>query len=301
VTYYLLIFGELHRDRLAAALAALLALPEDAVDVGDEDDLDRNWSAPVSCTVSPRAGDFHWHLDIYLTDAVTQRPADSVLAARLAQQLRTVVAYPGTEAQPSAYWIVGPDGRRTRARITDIGWEEGPVYRIEAVERPLAALPDLPVAPIPEVIREHRLPTPITDQLQAQLEPWSTSEVPGAADAVWRARTRLGAWEGLVARMATGWPPDGWYPATYYQEDLEYRDELARVGHALPEPARALFASALEEVDRQFVALTEDDGGAALATELGDTAAVPADPDRWWWRRIPRPVPWLNQPARTGS
>ncbi|MEV4758805.1 hypothetical protein AB0J86_27425 [Micromonospora sp. NPDC049559] len=98
----------------------------------------------------------------------------------------------------------------------------------------------------------------------------------------------------MAARLADGWPPDGWYPAVHYREDLELRDELAGLGRALPEPLRARFATSLDDVDRRFVALTEDDGGAELAAELG-TASVPPEPDRWWWRRIPQPAPWQRR------
>ncbi|MGI5211548.1 hypothetical protein [Plantactinospora sp. CA-290183] len=306
MTYYLLIYGELRRDRLVAALAALLSLPVEAVDIGDEDETDRNWSAPVICTVSPRLGELHWHLDIYLTEAIAPQPAESDLATGLAQHLRTVVAYPGEESRPSAYWLVGPDGRRTRARIYDDGPDEEPVYRIDAVEHPVAALPGLPLAAIPEVIHEHPMPTPISDGVAALLRPWLPASVsaPGVSDvekATWLAHNRLGAWEGMVARLAAGWPPDGWYPAEYYRDGMALRDELVRAGQTLPEPVRVPFAVALGEIDQRFVTLTEDDEGAALAAELGDASAVSTDPARWWWQRIPQPVPWRDQPARDGS
>ncbi|MDG4785353.1 hypothetical protein O7626_05295 [Micromonospora sp. WMMD1102] len=298
MTYYLMIFGELHRDRLVSALATLFALPVEQVDVGDSDDVDRNWSAQVICTVAPVTGHLHWQLEIYPTDTIVPQPPESVVAVVLAQQLGTVVVYPGPEPLPSAYWLVAPDGRRTRARIVDDGGAEESVYRIEAVEHPVAVFPDLAVAALPEVIREHRMPTPVTDRLRAELKPWSDSDVPAVSQAVWQACTRLGAWEGMVARMAAGWPPDGWYPAAYYREDLELRDELAQLGQALPEQARTPFAIALGEVDQQFVARTEDDEGAALAAELGPAQDVPRRPDRWWWQRVSQPLPWRDQPAR---
>ncbi|WP_106127631.1 hypothetical protein [Pseudosporangium ferrugineum] len=112
------------------------------------------------------------------------------------------------------------------------------------------------------------MPTPVTDRLRA-----------GFADR--RVLGRLGAWEGMVNRLVEGWPPDGWYPATYYREDLGTRDELADVADAELVPA-------LAEVDRRFREATVDDGGQALAAATGR----PVPGDRWWWRRIPRPLPW---------
>lgn len=316
MTYNLMIRGELRRDRLAAALAALLSLPEHAVDVAGADVEERNWAAPVSCTYEPAAGDVDWLLDVYLDPAVARQPAEPDVASWLARQLRTVVLYPGESFPPSVRWLVGADGLRVRARV-DEGEEETPTYRIAAVEYPVAELPGVPVVAMPEVIREHRMPTPVTDWLREWLRPWLAADAasPGAAGgspeavvappaeegkAAWHACTRLGAWEGMVARLTAGWPPDGWYPATYYREDLEYRDELVGVEPALPEPGREPFATALAEVDRRFTALTMDDGGSGLAAELGDGFRAPDAPDRWWWRRVPRPLPWERQPGRAG-
>ncbi|MEO3821294.1 hypothetical protein [Plantactinospora sp. B24E8] len=309
--YYLLIFGPLYRDRLRAALAELVSRPIDEVSIADEGVVDRDWSAAVLCTVWPVAGEPDWQLEIYLAERVTTH-SEAAVAAWLAQQLRTVVLYPGQELRPSAYWLVGPDGRHIRARLYDDGWENGdgdqdePVYRIDAVEHPVAELPDLPFAAIPEVIRDHRMPTPVTDRLRTQLRPWLPAEVdgvdvPAVAEVTWRVWNRLGAWEGLVARMTDGWPPDGWYPAEHYREDLELRDELARADRELPEPVRAPFAAALADLDRRFVTRTGDDGGAALSTELGAAHPVPVERDRWWWRRVPYPAPWQRQPARNRS
>jgi hypothetical protein len=268
VNYGLLIFGELDRPRLAAALAEMLALTPDAVDIGSEDDDDRNWDAPVSCTVTSVAGEFHWHLDIYLGPTIAGPPPEPVAAAWLAARLRTVVAYESLPLPPSAYWLVGPDGRRTRARIyaQDADDDLPTVYSIDAVEQPVAALPGLPVAPIPEVIREYRMPTPLTDQLEASPDV-----------TMW-----VSMWEGMVTRLAEGWPPDGWYPADYYREDLRARDELA-AGSRPDDVVRAL-----AQLDERFAALTEDDGGRTLG------AAASA---HWWWHRIPRPLPWRDTPG----
>jgi hypothetical protein len=100
----------------------------------------------------------------------------------------------------------------------------------------------------------------------------------------------------MVVRLTEGWPPDGWYPAKYYREDLETRDELESAVDALPEPTRDEVTQALSEVDRRFAEATEDDGGQALTAEAGPMPAGAYD--RWWWRRIPQPPPWRDTPGR---
>ena len=267
------IHGELDRKRLAAALGELLSLTPAQVDVGDDGDGDRDWDAPISCTVTPVAGELHWYLDVYVGAAVADPPLEPIAAAWLANRLRTVVAYQSLPAPPSAFYLVGPDGTRTRARIYEEDSDGPTVLRIDAVERPLAAFPGLPVAPIPEVIREYRMPTPVTDRLR--------DTVPTARDFT----MRLGAWESMVSRLAEGWAPDGWYPAEYYREDLHIRDELAT--DAQTEPLRA----ALAEIDTRFIELTTDDDGQALTTATGPV------PPGWWWHRIPHPLPWRDTPG----
>jgi hypothetical protein len=171
VNYGFLISGELDRDRLAAALAKMLSVPVEPVDVGDDGDDDRRWEAAVSCTVTPLRGHLHWHLDIYVGNAVTGPPTEPAAAAWLACRLPTVVGYAAAAEPPSAYWLVGPDGRRTRARIYKKNSDDRPAYRIDAVEHPLAALPEVAVAALPEVIRNQRMATPATDRLRRRSPP----------------------------------------------------------------------------------------------------------------------------------
>jgi len=296
VNYGFLIHGELNRDRLAAALASMLSLPADAVDVGDEGDDDRNWDAPVSCTVTPLAGDLQWHLDVYTRDTVRSTPPEPVAASWLARQLHTVVAYEAVPNPPSAYWLVGPDGRRTRARIHEQDSDDIPVYRIDAVEHPQSALPGLPVTALPEVIRSYRMPTPVTDRLRETLQSQLGAQWEAAEKATRHAVTRLSAWESMVSRLVEEWPPDGWYPAAYYREDLETRDELDNAQDTLPEPVKDEVMTALAEVDRRFAEATDEDGGQALMTETGPLPRGASD--AWWWRRIPHPRPWQNTPAK---
>lgn len=245
MNYGFLILGELDRERLASALAEMLSLGIDAVDIGDEDDDDRNWDAPVSCTVSPLRGDFHWHLDIYVSNTLPSPPPEPAAAVWLAARLRTAIAYESVPYPPSAYWLVSPDGGRTRARI----FEDDAVYRIDAVERSVTVLPDLPVAAQPEVIHSYPMPTPLTNRLRREL--------PGD-EGVDKALNALAAWEAMVTRLIEGWPPDGWYPDEFYQQDLETREELAANLGTLPPPARQAIEQALGEVDRRFADATQD-------------------------------------------
>ncbi|WP_250000315.1 hypothetical protein [Actinoplanes sp. M2I2] len=283
MNYGLWIYGELDRDRLSAALAGLLDLPADAVDVADDGDVDRNWDAPVSCTVTALTGELHWHLDVHVdAAAVPEAPAEPIAAAWIARALGTFVACQALPAPPSAFYLVGPDGSRTRARIYE---DDDGVYRIDAVEHPLAGLPGVRVAAIPEVIREYRRPTPARDRLVELVGPWS------ADDAVQQVIRLIGAWESMVDRFGAGWPPDGWYPEAYYREDLETRDKLTTAIGAVPEPVRDDVLRAVAEVDERFAGLTGGDGGHASAADL---------PAGWWWRRVPQPLPWQSAPD-TGS
>ncbi|WP_127498948.1 hypothetical protein [Actinoplanes solisilvae] len=275
------------RERLTTTLAGMVSLTPNDVDVADDGHNDRNWDAPVICTVAPLAGDFRWHLDVYLTELISSPPPEGAAAAWLAAGLQTAVAYQAQTARPSAFWLVGPDGKRTRARVyeEDAIDDEPEAYRIDAVEHPVTGLPGLAVAAIPEVIREHHMPTPVADRLRDELQP-------PLSEKARQVTVALRAWESMVTRLTEGWPPDGWYPAEYYREDLQIRDDLAAAVATLSDPARTETLAALAEVDERFVGATEDDGGVALAAEVG-----PVQPDRWWWRRVPRRLPWLDEPG----
>jgi hypothetical protein len=170
------------------------------------------------------------------------------------------------------------------------------VYRIDAVEQPVPSLPTVPVSLQPEVIREYRMPTPITDELRVWLAQWQATAGTEAEEAVWYARTRLGAWESLTVRMASGWPPDGWYPAEFYQEDLEIRDELTVAVERLPTAAKERFTVALTQLDENFSASTREDKDGRLAVILG-MEKIDLALRSWWWRRLPKPEPW--HPAYT--
>ncbi|HEX3783798.1 MAG TPA: hypothetical protein VHX38_29390 [Pseudonocardiaceae bacterium] len=294
MTYNFFVIGELDRARLATALAALTAVPVESVDLSDSDDQDdRNWGASVSCMYAQVYGDVSWLLDIYLTEDVPRKPDEPTAAAGLAEALGTAMLYAAPLALPSAYWLAAPGGLLTRARLHSVedSADERISYRIDAVAQPVPQLPTVPIDRQPEVIREYRVPAPITAELHTWLESWQ-STAPVAAEVaslVWRARTRLGAWENLTARMAAGWPPDGWYPAVFYIEDLRTRDELAATLDRLPEAALTQFGTALAAIDANFRLLTGDDTEAALA---GISNVLPSHD--WWWHRIPKPLPWIG-------
>jgi hypothetical protein len=190
------------------------------------------------------------------------------------------VLYPAEPLPPSAYWVALPDGSRTRARVYENDKEDGTALVIDAVAKPVPWLPAVRVEAQPEVIREHRMPKPITKEFTG----WLATEllIPERGDPLSSAIDRLAGWEALTARMTSGWPPDGWYPAAYYQEDLENRDDLAEDVHRLPAEAAGRFAEALARVDDAFRAGTRE-------------ATTAPDGRGWWWSRLPDPVPWLGE------
>jgi len=126
------------------------------------------------------------------------------------------------------------------------------------------------------LIREHPVPTPVTDELAAWLADEDVVLPEGSQDAVRQARVYLTAWEQLTERMAAGWPPDGWYPADYYREDLANRDKLDTLITQLPAVATGRFRWAIGRIDEKFKTLTHE----TTAPSVPGGAA-------WWWRRVP--------------
>ena len=76
-------------------------------------------------------------------------------------------------------------------------------------------------------------------------------------------------------RIAAGWPPDGWYPADFYRDDLTARDQLESALAHLPAAATGRFQWATGRVDERFKTLTHPG-----TTSAGQSGA-------WWWQRIP--------------
>ncbi|SDT30461.1 hypothetical protein [Actinoplanes derwentensis] len=283
MTYALLLQDSPDRQRLASAIAAVLSVPIESVDVAEDGDDNRNWKAPVICTVTSIGGDLRQSILIYVADTSGENISQEIAAARLAERLKTPVAYEAMPIPPDMYWLVGADGRRSRARIND-DEDDGELvaFRVEAVEQPVAGAPDLPVGPVPEVIHSHRIPTPLTDQFRGS---------PASDGTGWVVVSRLASWEIMITRLIEGWPPDGWYPAEYYRDDLGYRDDLVTGVGELPDEVRGDFAEVLATLDRRFAQATVDDAGRALAAATGPV------PDRWWWHRITDPLPWHDMPG----
>ena len=262
--YDFLLMGGAEPARLTSALAGVVGVPVPAVSVVD-DEGDHRRDAIVFGTRTPAGGDVTWSLSIYVTEAAAGAPDEEQAACDLAVALGEPVLCSAQPYPPSAFWLFTPDGGRTRARLYEGDEEELLTMTVDAVERPVAMLPHVRVEAQPEVIREHRMPTPVTD----------------AAAIGGPAAEHLAVWEGLTARMTGGWPPDGWYPAAYFQEDLRSRDHLEAALQRLPAAGAAAVAAALGRLDEAFRAGT---------VEVSD---VPQSLD-WWWRRVPDPLPWRD-------
>ena len=270
---------------LVRALATVFAVPAAAVDVVEEDADHANWDAPVFATFAERHRDIALSLSITAVDVVQDRPTEPELSARLADQLGSPVLYPADEFRPSAYWIIDRHGQPARARLEPSDERDPSVadelaLTIDAVSRPIPSLPELRVSPIPEVIREHRMPTPLRDAL-----------VNEAGTASGPAYTELGAWEAFVNRMTAGWPPDNWYPAAYYAEDLSYRDEIDQAAKELPPSQVEAINAVLRLIDEAYDQATISDDGIALGAALGLTATEVSERGPRWGRR-PAKLPW---------
>lgn len=126
------------------------------------------------------------------------------------------------------------------------------------------------------MIREHPVPTPVTDELAAWLADEDTVLPEGSSDAVRQAGIYLAVWEQLTERIAAGWPPDGWYPADFYRDDLKARDQLAAAATGLPAAVTGRFRWAVGRVDEKFKTLTHE-----------TTTPPVSGGDAWWWRRTP--------------
>ncbi|GGV58399.1 hypothetical protein GCM10010277_61040 [Streptomyces longisporoflavus] len=155
--------------KLAAVLASAFHVDVPDVDVADalgDPDL-RNWEAAVSCEYSTLRGNLAWSLEIYAQKFVTGPPSESVLAQQVAAATGAVVLFPAEENLPSAYWAATPERHFTRVRLYESD-DEAPVYRVDAIESPVRQFPDARVMRIPEVVRELKIPTPVSDSFDDQ-------------------------------------------------------------------------------------------------------------------------------------
>jgi hypothetical protein len=294
-SYDFLIVGRLDTSRLAAALAELASVHVDAVNVAHRDAPNRAWDAAVICAYEARIGDVSWSLDIYLTQAAARHPSTEYVAAYLADRLAVPVLYEAQTFPPSAYWLAAPGGSKTRARLYDGPGHEPYTFIIDAVERPVPALPHVRVEAQPEVIREHGMASPLKDELIAALRAGADGK--DLDDEPLRtALDRLGAWEAFVTRMGSGWPPDGWYPADYYRHDLEVRDELNELVARLPRGLADRFISTMNEIDGDFTRRTREVSTADRAAHVVGVGSAEST-QGWWWTRLPDPPPWFSAPG----
>lgn len=292
MNYNFFIAGSMEPTRLRTFLADQFAVPEAEVDLADPDEVPvdaRNWAAAVNGEYSRMSGDLDWSLDVYVQEGASAFPGEAELATSLAEQLGTVVLYAAQEPLPSAYWLAAPGGLVTRARLYPADDGEG-IYHIDAVEQAVPLLPQVTQARIPEIIRENRPPAPLSQEFESRLRAWGEETV-ATGSPNWYAYTGLYSWERLTVRMTTGWPPSGWYPAEYYAENLELRDQLAALTAQLHEDVRGAFTAAVSRIDEHYRDATEDDGGRALSHALGVTQ-FSFSLRGWWWLRRPHSLPW---------
>ncbi|MFE7615676.1 hypothetical protein [Streptomyces sp. NPDC057496] len=290
----LLITGPLSNRAAAEAIAHCFGIPVRDVDMADEhtDQALRNWDAPVLCEKVTVRGDLAVLLDVCTRDGVGPQPDEAGLAMDFARVARTVVLYAAEEALPSAYWLAADDGTVTRARLL-ISDDEEPAYTIDAVEAPVARLPRTPVTRLPEIVREQRTATPVSDRFTSLLQALDSNRAEEPGTPHWMARTRLAAWEQLVRTMADRWAPANWYPADLYLERLEARDELETIRRQLTPRVVELLESAVEPLDARFLELTvqDDDWIDGLPRPSRPGGATPRTCG-WWWHRRPDPLPW---------
>ncbi|MFC5804441.1 hypothetical protein [Streptomyces formicae] len=267
----LLISRRLEPSALAAALADVVGVPAEQVDVchadGDQDH--REWEAAVLCTYHYVRGDVVMSLDVQVRDDVDGPAGEAELAAAFAERTGTGVVYPDDRIDPETFWLADPSGTVTRTRLVASEDEhdeehEPPTYSVDAVEAPSLAFPDAEVTPLAEILREVPILTPVADAVGL--------DTPAVVS--------LTIWERMVRRMAGDWAPSGRYLPELYAEDLAARDHLEREIAACPEQEREVLLAAAAEVDSLFRSLTEE-GSAAASAGAG-----------WWRSRRPRRMPW---------
>ncbi|MFF4156001.1 hypothetical protein [Streptomyces sp. NPDC001678] len=300
MAYSLLEIDRLPPALIASALAACLHVSSSEVDVADADGAqdERNWDAPVLCDVSDAGGHVSQSLDIYVQDSVRHRPSEAELALTFSAATNTVILYPAEEQIPSAYWLATPDRLVTRVRLLSSD-DEAASYSIDAAEAYIPQLSQVRTIQLPEIIREHPVPTPTASAFAAAVNSLAQPGEESAAvrlpadleSAVERARAYLSEWERLTRRMASGWQPTGRYPADMYCAALQSRDHVDQLAADLPEPVSGLLREALDQLDSEFRTLTQGDGGHEIAEATG-TPHLDLLERSWWWQRRPKELPW---------
>jgi hypothetical protein len=274
----LFIVAELEPSTLRQALAALLVLTDESVDVCDVDgDQEaRRWNAPVLCTyrVLP-LGDLALELEVQVEveDGTSGTWDEAALAQGLAARTATSVLYPSPDLElDSAYRVATADGRDVRCRLEAIDSDEDTTYRVEAVEEPVPDLPGATVEPLPEVLDNEPLPTPLSDAFLANYPTGTTATAEG------RVHYALRVWERLVRRLETDRDPPGRYREDLLKRDLEARDNLDRLSREMGAPHAEALRSTLTRLDRIYRDHTLPGPGQHM--------------ERWWWHQRLKRAPW---------
>ncbi|MET8247750.1 hypothetical protein ABZV31_27090 [Streptomyces sp. NPDC005202] len=266
---------------LRRALADLLTVPDEAVDVADADgdQEGRHWEAPVLCTyrlLPP--GDLALELDISVEDGIAGSLSEAELALGLAARVGCSVLYPAELDLPSAYWVAVPDGRSVRCRLEPVDTDEETAYRVDAVEEPVADLPGATVETLPEILDRQPIGTPVSDAFLADCPTGTAGSVEG------RVHYDLRVWERLARRLESDWNPSGRYREDLFRRDLEARDALEHLVHEVDDAHADGLRSAVARLDLIFREHTEE--GKDAGSGRGEEA------EHWWWRRRPKRIPW---------
>ncbi|MFE1029329.1 hypothetical protein ACFW5I_33100 [Streptomyces sp. NPDC058818] len=267
---------------LPGVMAEAFDVRLDETDVSASSELeDRNWDAVVTCEYDVLSGDLSWALSVFAADEVEVRPSVEGFALYLARRLEVPVFFEWSSEVPWIRRVALPSGRITVARVVQSG-EKGNGFSVEAAESSIPGFPDVVVTHLPEVARAFTIAAPITDSISMR----------GAGGDFERMGQLLGNWERLCVRLRSNWPPNGWYSAAMYGEDLRLRDELQALLGKMGGTEKGELEAVLRELDENYRALTIDDSGAALAEALkGDIANLADRP--WYWNRRPEVLPWL--------
>ncbi|MFF1496626.1 hypothetical protein [Streptomyces sp. NPDC058304] len=108
---------------------------------------------------------------------------------------------------------------------------------------------------------------------------------------VYTVRKRFAAWESLIRILESGPDPDGFYPFSAYENDLDNRDSLEDVLARLPVAVRAELAEVLALLDARFTAATNQDVTGQLDPWLRNARGRAPAEHGWWWR-VPKAAPW---------
>ncbi len=198
----------------------------------------------------------------------------------------------------SAHSLVTPEGVVTRARLDETEDEE-PSFTVAAVEAFIENLPDVPVKHLPEVVREQKIATPLSDSFEEAFKgladsgdgPQHLAVTAEVAEAVRVAGSCLAAWEKLARRVESNWEPSGWFPLEFYRETLGYRDDIEGYLRQLPESVAVLCRRYLDKVDSLYKELTVEDKEHVVVDDRDEPPAGSVQ-KAWWWYRRPEPMPW---------